>query len=246
MSNYCRRDANDALCDHTKGKLAAMAAFQNISAVIFDMDGTLVDSEIITAWAVTELCAECGIEDVDMDCSEFEGGSWEAIGEEIVNRYPTMKVTSGIAGRLNKIYHRMLVDTPPRVIRQARETVIAASERMQTAIVSSSHRKSIEQTIRQMNIGKFIHFYVGAEDCAEHKPAPDGFLEAAELMQVAPHECLVFEDSIPGLQAARNAGMQVVAVTQGRSNMNRHVALSDMTIADYADLEFDFFDRVGK
>lgn len=68
MSNFCRRDANDTPCDHTKGKLTAMAAFQNISAVIFDMDGTLVDSEIITAWAVTELCAEYGIDNVDMDC----------------------------------------------------------------------------------------------------------------------------------------------------------------------------------
>jgi HAD superfamily hydrolase (TIGR01509 family) len=223
-----------------------MAAFSNISAVIFDMDGTLVDSEIITAWAVTELCAECGIEDVDMDCSEFEGGSWEIIGEEIVKRYPTMKVTPGIAGRLNKIYHRMLVDTPPQLIRKAREAVIAANERMQTAIVSSSHRKSIEETIRRMNISQYIHFYVGAEDCVEHKPAPDGFLKAAELMQVLPSECLVFEDSIPGLQAARNAGMQVVAVTQGRSNMDKHVALSDMTIADFSELEFDFFNKVGK
>ncbi len=230
----------------TRRKLAAMTAFRNISAVIFDMDGTLVDSEILTAGAVSELCVENGIENFDLDCSAFDGVSWVFIGNEIVRHYPALKEVSGIPGRLNKIYHRMLVDDPPRVIRMAREAVIAASEQMQTAIVSSSHRESIEETIRSMDIAEFIHFYIGAEDCLEHKPAPDGFLEAARLMQVRSDDCLVFEDSIPGLQAARNAGMQVVAITQGRGNIDNHSALSDMVIADYSELEDDFFSKVRR
>jgi len=56
----------------------------------------------------------------------------------------------------------------------------------------------------------------------------------------------VFEDSIPGLQAARSAGMQVVAITQGRSNIDKHAALSDMIIADYSELADDFFSKVRK
>ncbi len=223
-----------------------MTGFRNISAVIFDMDGTLVDSEILTAKAVSELCVENGIDNFDMDCSTFDGVSWTLIGNEIVRHYPALNVVPGIPDRLNEIYHRMLVNKLPKVIRKARESVIAASEHMQTAIVSSSHRKSIEETIRRMDIVEFVHFYVGAEDCLEHKPAPDGFLEAAELMQVRPDECLVFEDSIPGLQAARSAGMQVVAITQGRSNIDKHAALSDMIIADYSELADDFFSKVRK
>jgi beta-phosphoglucomutase len=223
-----------------------MAAFKNISAVIFDMDGTLVDSEIFTAAAVTELCAEYDIEGVDIDCAEFEGVSWEIISEEIIRHFPDMNATPRMADRLNEIYHRMLVNEPPRIVRKARETVIAADKQMQTAIVSSSNRKSIEETIRRMDIAEFIRFYIGAEDCHDTKPAPDGFLEAARLMQVAPHECLVFEDSIPGLQAAQNAGMQAVAVTQGKSNIDQHVALSDMIIVDYSDLDDDFFSKVHK
>ena len=113
MSNFCRSDANDALCDHTKGKLPAMPVFKNISAVIFDMDGTLVDSEIFTARAIRELCGECGIENVGMDCTEFDGVSWQIIGEEIVRRYSAVAEMAGIPGRLNEIYHRMLVDDPP-------------------------------------------------------------------------------------------------------------------------------------
>jgi len=228
-----------------EGKLLRMTRIKNVAAVFFDMDGTLVDSEIFTAQAVNTLCGELGIDDVDIDCSPFEGSSWELLGEEILRHYPSLAGTKDIPSRLHQIYHYLLINDPPAIIYKAREAVIAAHELMPTAIVSSSNRVSIEETMRRMELSAHINFYTGAEDCDKGKPAPDGYLKAAEFLQTDAGECLVFEDSIPGIQAARNAGMQVVAVTCGSHNVEQISSMADMAIKDYSELEDHFFERIG-
>ncbi len=221
-----------------------MARINNVSAVIFDMDGTLVDSEIFTAQAVHTLCGELGITSVDIDCSAFDGVSWEIIGEAIMRHYPALLSKHGIPSRLHNIYQHLLINDPPAIVNRARETVIAAHALMPTAIVSSSLRESIEETIRRMEIAPYINFYAGAEDCNKAKPAPDGYLKAAEFLQTDVKKCLVFEDSVTGIQAARNAGMQVVAITNSSNSVDQLTELADMAIGDFSQLDDRFFERV--
>jgi beta-phosphoglucomutase-like phosphatase (HAD superfamily) len=83
-----------------------MTAIQNVSAVFFDMDGTLVDSEIYTGQSVARLCREFGMSDANIDCSEFDGVSWEiiaqgttAIGREAEN--PEVKAVCGYGMHAN-------------------------------------------------------------------------------------------------------------------------------------------------
>ena len=97
---------------------------------------------------------------------------------------------------------------------------------------------------RRMEIAAHISFYAGAEDCDNGKPAPDGYLKAAKFLQADVSECLVFEDSIPGIQAARNAGMQVVAVTHGSHNVEQVSGMADMAIRDYSELDDHFFEHI--
>ena len=221
-----------------------MTRIRNVSAVLFDMDGTLVDSEIFTAQAVKMLCGELGIDNVDIDCSPFEGTSWELIAQEIIRHYPSLAGTEALPTRLHEIYHHLLIIDPPAIIRKAREAVVAAHRMMPTAIVSSSNRESIEEVMRRMEIAAHISYYAGAEDCDNGKPAPDGYLKAAKFLQTDVSKCLVFEDSITGIQAARNAGMQVVAVTHGSNNVDQVSGMADMAIRDYSELGDHFFERI--
>ena len=217
---------------------------KKVAAVFFDMDGTLVDSEIFTAQAVNTLCGELGIDDVDIDCSPFEGTSWVLVGEEILRHYPSLAGTEDIPGQLHRIYQYLLINDPPAIIYKAREAVIAAHELMPTAIVSSSNRESIEETMRRMDISAHISFYAGAEDCDKGKPAPDGYLKAAEFLQTDANQCLVFEDSMPGIKAARSAGMQVVAVTHSSNNVDKITELADLAIGDFSELDDHFFEHI--
>ncbi len=223
-----------------------MTAIKNISATLFDMDGTLVDSETLTEPAIRSLCREQGVHDVGIDCSVFFGVAWLEIERALLDRHPQMAGKVNIAARLHEIYHEMLVDEPPPLIRKSREAVIAANQLMPTAIVSSSGRASIEETIRRMDIAGNVNYYAGAEDYAESKPAPDGYLKAAGELQIDTKECLVFEDSIVGIQAAKSAGMRVVAITHRCNDVTAANELADLTITDYAELDDGFFDLVRK
>ena len=223
-----------------------MIPIKNISATLFDMDGTLVDSETLTEPAIEALCHELGVDDVGLDCSMFFGIAWLEIERALLDRHPQMTGKADIATRLHEIYHQMLTDEPPPLIRNSRESVIAANRLMPTAIVSSSGRQSIEETIRRMDIADNINYYAGAEDYAASKPAPDGYLKAAEMLQTEAGECLVFEDSIPGMQSAKNAGMQIVAITHRCNDIPAAREIADLVITDYSELDDGFFDQIRK
>ena len=223
-----------------------MIPVKNISATLFDMDGTLVDSETLTEPAIVALCRELGVDDVGLDCSLFFGVAWREIERALLDRHPQMTGKADIATRLHEIYHQMLTDEPPPLIRNSRESVIAANRLMPTAIVSSSGRQSIEETIRRMDITDNINYYAGAEDYAASKPAPDGYLKAAEMLQTVAGECLVFEDSIPGMQSAKNAGMQIVAITHRCNDIPAAREIADLVITDYSELDDGFFDQIRK
>ncbi len=221
-----------------------MANISNISAVIFDMDGTLVDSEVLTEPAIRAFCHENGIDDANIDCSEFFGASWASIEQRIVDWYPQLASNPNIATRLHEIFHKMGQDNPPAFINKAGESVIAAHALMPTAIISSSYRESIEETIRRMGIEEHVTYYAGADDYRESKPAPDGFLKAAEALQTRPQNCLVFEDSIVGIQAARTAGMRVVAITHRSNAVRLATKLADLAVTDFSGFDENFFQMI--
>ncbi len=221
-----------------------MNAIRNISAALFDMDGTLVDSETLTEPAIEALCREFGVDDVGLDCTMFFGVAWLEIERVLIDRHPALNGRMGLAERLHEIYHEMLVDDPPPLIARSRESVVAANRCMPTAIVSSSGRASIEETIRRMDIANSINYYAGCEDYAESKPAPDGYLKAAEVLQIDSGNCLVFEDSITGMQSAKNAGMQIVAITHRCNDIPGAHSIADLVITDYAELPDGFFDQI--
>jgi len=223
-----------------------MTAIRNISATFFDMDGTLVDSETLTGPAIEALCRELGVDDVGMDCTVFYGAAWLDIEQTLLERHPQMAGKTNITSRLQAIYHEMLIRESPPLIKRSRESVIAANQRMPTAIVSSSGRQSIEATIRRMEIADSIDYYAGFEDYEQCKPAPDGYLKAADMLQTNASECLVFEDSIVGIQAAKTAGMQVIAITHRCNDIAGAKEIADLVITDYAELDEGFFDVVLK
>jgi len=222
-----------------------MSELGRMSAVFFDMDGTLIDSEILTEPTVVALCNELGVHEVDIECTQFYGVPWLEVERTLIQTYPQIDGKTNISARLQELYHELLLDRQPVEIPGSRQTLIAISNLMPVAIVSSSGRKSIAETIRRMDIADNVNFYAGFEDYENCKPEPDGYLRAAEVLQVDPKNCLVFEDSVVGIQAAKNAGMAVVAVTHRCADIETATDLANMAILDYSDLGKDFFDSIS-
>lgn len=215
------------------------------SAVIFDMDGTLIDSETLTEQAVHTLLTQHGVPNPTIDCTPFYGITWRAIAAEVVQAHPQVAEVC-TAASLQALFHQIGQESPPPCIPHAREAVVAASAVMPTAIGTSGNRESVEELLTRMDIREVLTDYVCAEDYENSKPSPDCYLLAAQRLGVEPGECLVFEDSIPGLMAAKNAGMQIIAITHRTTNLQQATEIADLTIQDYTELAPGFFQSVAK
>ncbi len=216
----------------------------NISAVIFDMDGTLVDSELLTEPTIKSFCLQAGIGEVDFEFSKFYGASWEQIAQAITDACPQLADVPDKARQLHRLFERMCSESPPALVPGARIAIELAHACVPTAIVSSSYRESIVATIRRMDISSFITHYAGADDYARTKPAPDGYLQAASVLGVSPERCLVFEDSIVGIQSAKAAGMAVVAITHRSNDVVRASELADAAVKDFTELGNGYFNQI--
>jgi sugar-phosphatase len=198
------------------------------------MDGTLIDSEHLTAKAIESVLTTNSM-DLPLADDWFFGLTWSSIAKTIVDQNPTLW-TRTVETVLQQRFHQTLIDTRPPEVPGAVNSVRSASRRFKTAIVSSSNRVSVEHVAERLGIRALLDDMVTSEDCVRSKPDPQCFQIGAQRLGVDCSECLVFEDSIAGLTAARAAGMRTVAI--GDHHPHR---VADMVIENFEALPADFF-----
>lgn len=182
----------------------------NFRAYLFDCDGTIVDSMPLhyIAWKATLTEWNCTF---DEELFYAWGGKPT---DEIV---ATLNAMNGLEMPVLDVTHRkeqMYFTLLPQLsaIAEVVEHIDAQHGRIPFAVVSGGSRDSITRSLTTVNLIHKFDTIVGAEDYLRSKPAPDAFLVAAERLGVAPEDCLVFEDTDLGLQAATAAGMASVRV----------------------------------
>jgi sugar-phosphatase len=184
------------------------------SAVIFDMDGLLVDSE--PHWRAAEMQVfeeHLGVHVTEAQCAETMGIRIDHVVQLWLGRHPKPGVNADDLVRI-------IVDAMCRRMRDqgvalpgVHELVTLLKRRgLPLAVASSSPRRLIDAVLDRLQLSPAFATVHSAEEEALGKPDPAVFLTTARLLQVAPRACLVFEDSVAGVQAARSAGMHVVAV----------------------------------
>ncbi|HKA89842.1 MAG TPA: HAD family phosphatase [Haliangiales bacterium] len=186
-------------------------------AILFDLDGTLVDSERESAEAMARvLSRELGLDVTAAHRNYVVGHSWNEI-------YARLKEDFGdrLSWSMRELIDRAAAERE-HVIAELGLThmpgAVAAVRRFCSypkAIVTGSSRAEARQALGALGIADAFPVILASEDYARGKPAPDGYLAAAAKLGAAPADCLVIEDSAAGIAAARAAGMTVVAVSAG-------------------------------
>ena len=189
------------------------------AAYLFDMDGTLVDTERFWSIGLVDMLRADGFDLPYADArSIIWGRSWNSVYADVVSRFPAEGVYSNddLADRL-KPYYLHAREGADLSIPGSAEAFRALSRRAPCAIVSGSPHDDVAASAQLCGIADVTSFVLGAEDYASGKPAPDGYLMAAKRLDVAPANCLVIEDSTAGVQAGLAAGMKVIGINRNHA-----------------------------
>ena len=218
--------------DGPAGRIAA-----GVGAVVFDLDGVIVDTEpwwheVRVAWAAARGLA--WHEADSRACMGRNSREWSRVMRERLDiADPPAEIERAIVAALVARYAAEAVPVVPG----APEAVLRAAAQVPVAIASSAHRAVIRAALAATGLGAVFSAIVSSDDVAAGKPAPDVYVEAARRLEVEPARCLVVEDSYNGVVAGRAAGMCVVLVPNPSVPPGPGAAeLADVVIGRLADL----------
>lgn len=207
-----------------------------IKAVLFDMDGVLLNSEPLHDEVNLQILREEGIEADSSVTDPYVGRTSEAMWGDLIEQLHLTK-------SIDSLIERQWAD----VIRALPHSGIEASEGLldlltymedhfiRATIASSSRGAFVEAVLRYLRIERFFEGYTCGEDIVHSKPAPDIFLLAARKLGVSPSECLVIEDSSAGVRAGKAAGMFTVGYRNPTSE-GQDVSVADVTVMHLSDI----------
>lgn len=205
-----------------------------ITAFIFDLDGTLIDSEILWCQALGKLIGRRGFSVTEAYTHELVlGRAWSDIVARMRVDYPAIHDDIGKIERESILYYEELKGKADIRIPGSVELLTRLGRRYPVAIVSGSTRGQIADAIAMMGVGEHLRFFLGSEDYGRGKPDPGCFLMAASRFGVEPGACMVFEDSAAGVRAAKAAGMTCVALRRP-GYPAQDVSTADEIVSDLA------------
>ncbi|MGZ8694916.1 MAG: HAD family hydrolase [Gaiellaceae bacterium] len=186
-----------------------------IDAVVFDLDGLLIESEHLWDEVREELARERGGRwhaGAQRDMMGMSSPEWSAyMHDEIGLAKPPEEINRLVVERMLERYARELP-----LLDGAVEAVERLAARWPLGLASSSNRPLIDRVLEVARLDRFFRVTVSSEEVAGGKPAPDVYLEAAQQLGIEPSRAVAVEDSHNGIRAARAAGMAVVAIPNRR------------------------------
>jgi HAD superfamily hydrolase (TIGR01509 family) len=216
-----------------------------IEAVVFDLDGVLVDSEHVWDAARRELAAERGLpwpEPATRDMMGMSSVEWSRYMHDRVGLpEPPEEISAEVVRRLEEIYRRELP-----LIDGAAEAVERLAEHWPLGLASSSNRELIDLVLELSGLTRLFQVTVSSEEVPRGKPAPDVYLEAARRLGVAPARCAAVEDSENGIRSAKAAGMYVLVIpNRVYPPAEDALDLADAVLTSVKELTPEIIERVG-
>ncbi|MBT5709160.1 HAD family phosphatase [bacterium] len=206
----------------------------SFKAILFDMDGVIVDSEPRHQRAFKEVFNEIGYgETHGMAFDAYLGKSDKLLWEDFITKHkPPQTLQELLDWRQNRFIE--IINREKPLFAGIPELVSDLHKRMPIAVASGSLHPVIDAVLKLQNIRQYFSAVVSSSDVPQGKPAPDIFLRAAEELEVEPKDVCVIEDSEAGIEAGIRAGMHVIAITN--SLPSERLQAAHHTVDTYAEI----------
>lgn len=206
----------------------------SFSAVIFDMDGVIVDSEPLHERAFREVFAELGYGDRHgIHFPDYYGRSDRVLWLDFIERHRPSQPLEMLT-RLKEDRLLALLEAEEPIFPEVPNLVEALAVRSRLAVASGSTRAVIRTVLAMRDLHRHFPVAVSSQDVTRGKPDPDIFLLAAQKLGAEPACCVVIEDSAMGVAAAKAAGMRVIGITN--SLPAEQLRQADAVVSSYAEI----------
>ncbi len=209
----------------------------NIKAAIFDMDGTMINNMEYHQKAWAEFLKRYGVSFTSEEFKEKISGKKNnhifalVFGEELTAEKET-EYTEEKEAIYRELYKEEIKEVPG-----LHQTIKELESRaIKLAIATTAPRKNRQFGLETLNLEKTFPIILGDEDVKNGKPNPEIYLETAKKLNVEPNECIVFEDTPPGVDSGKNAGMTVVGILT--THTKEQLQNADYFLHDFTEIEF--------
>lgn len=210
-----------------------------MKAVIFDMDGVIIDSEPIHFEVDMQTMREFGVNISKDELNKYVGTTNEYMLNNLINKYKIQKSIKEILEYKMELTIRRIKETKINAISGIPELLISLKHNnIKTAIGSSSPKELIITVIEKFQLGKYFDCIVSGDEVKEGKPKPDIYLEVSKRIGVNPEECIVIEDSRNGVLAAKNAGMKCFGFRNVNSG-NQDLSKADIIVDSIRNIDIE-------
>lgn len=208
-----------------------------VKAVIFDMDGVLIDSEPLWRRAMIAGFGDIGIDFTEDDCRKTTGMRFREVIDHWFQHHTITACTQDDLNS-NVINHLIeLINNEGQPMTGAVETLeFFKKNRMPIGLATSSSNILIETVLNKLSIRPYFSSIVSAEFLQFGKPHPEVFIKCSEELKVLPKNCLVIEDSLNGVLAAKAAQMKVIAIPDAQLGGIQKFSLADHCVNDLFDV----------
>ena len=214
----------------------------NNRAVIWDMDGVIADTAPYHQQAWQETFRRRGIDFTEDDFKHIFGLRNDSIIPHILGEGMSQEEIAIIADEKEESFRRIIgqdIKPLPGVIGLIKSLTEA---RFKLALASSTPIENIQLLTKSLGISNYFQSIVADEDVSEGKPNPQGFLLAARKLGVEPKNCIVIEDAVAGVTAAKRAGMRCLAVTT--THPRQSLKEADLVVDTLEAIKVDDIDRL--
>jgi mannitol-1-/sugar-/sorbitol-6-/2-deoxyglucose-6-phosphatase len=207
-------------------------------AVIFDMDGVIIDSEPLWQTAEQLVFETIGIQLTTAMCRQTIGLRTDEVIRYWFDRQPWESKS------LEQVEAELLAEVEVLILAQGKAMAglhaileLISKSNLRLAIASSSPKKLIQSVISKLSIDDYFESCYSGFDVPNGKPDPAVYLAAAAGLELDPQNCLAIEDSLVGIRSAKAAGMKVIAVPEPESYDNQKFDIADLKVRSLVELD---------